>query len=143
MEQFLTFLVKNPFHMVLFGTAVVTGGMLLWPLVNRLVRPGNEVGPLEAVQLINRRDAIVVDVRDSSDYSAGHITSARNIPEAQLAERMKELEKFKARPLIVVCRAGTRAAGAAALLRKHGFAEAVALRGGIAAWQQASMPLEK
>ena len=62
MEQFLAFLVKNPFHLVLFGIAVVTGGMLIWPLVSRLARPGRDVGPLEAVQLINRRDAIVVDV---------------------------------------------------------------------------------
>lgn len=143
MEQFLAFLVKNPFHLVLFGTAVVTGGMLIWPLVSRLVRPGSDVGPLEAVQLINRRDAVVIDVRDAGEYASGHITNARHIPEAQLAERMKELEKFKSRPIIVACRAGTRAAGAAALLRKQGFAEVFALRGGIAAWQQASMPLEK
>lgn len=143
MEQFLAFLVKNPFNMVLFGTAVVTGGMLLWPLVNRVARPGNEVGPLEAVQLINRRDAVVIDVRDASEFAAGHINNARHIPEGQLAERVKDLEKFKTRPLIVACRSGTRAASAVALLRKQGFGEAVALRGGIGAWQQASMPLEK
>lgn len=143
MEQFLAFLVKNPFNMVLFGTAVVTGGMLVWPLISRMVRPGNEVGPLDAVQLINRRDAVVIDVRDASEYAAGHVTNARHIPEGELAGRVKELEKFKARPIIVACRGGTRAASAAALLRKHGFAEAFALRGGIAAWQQAGMPLEK
>lgn len=143
MEQFLAFLVKNPFHMVLFGTAVVTGGMLIWPLVNRVVRPAHEVGPLEAVQLINRRDAIVLDLRDGSEYAAGHITNSRHIPEPQLAERVKELEKFKTRPIIVACRSGMRAASAVALLRKQGFGEAVVLRGGIAAWQQASMPLEK
>jgi len=143
LEQFLAFLVKNPFNMVLFGAAVVTGGMLVWPLISRMVRPGNEVGPLDAVQLINRRDAVVIDVRDASDYAAGHVTNARHIPEGELAGRMKELEKFRARPIIVACRSGTRAASAAALLRKHGFAEAFALRGGIAAWQQAGMPLEK
>jgi rhodanese-related sulfurtransferase len=143
LEQFLAFLVKNPFHLVLFGTAVVTGGMLVWPLFSRLVRPGNDVGPLEAVQLINRRDAVVIDVRDAAEYASGHITNARHIPESQLIERMKELEKFKSRPLVVACRAGTRAASAAALMRKHGFGEVVPLRGGIAAWQQAGMPLEK
>ena len=143
MEQFLAFLVKNPFHLVLFGIAVVTGGMLIWPLVSRLARPGRDVGPLEAVQLINRRDAIVVDVRDAGEYASGHIANARHIPAAQLAERLKELEKFKSRPIIVVCRADTRAARVAATLRKHGFGEVFALRGGIAAWQQAGMPLEK
>lgn len=143
LEQFLAFLTKNPFHLVLFGTAVVTGGMLIWPLFNRVARPGNDVGPLEAVQLINRRDAVVIDVRDAAEYASGHITNARHIPEKELADRVKELEKFKSRPLIVTCRAGGRAPGAAAALRKLGFTEVFALRGGIAAWQQASMPLEK
>lgn len=143
MEQFLAFLVKNPLHLVLFGTAVVTGGMLIWPLVARVARPGRDIGPLEAVQLINRRDAVVIDVRDAAEFASGHITNARHIPEAQLTERMKELEKFKSRPIIVACRTGSRAASAAATLRKHGFGEVWALRGGIAAWQQASMPLEK
>jgi rhodanese-related sulfurtransferase len=143
LEQFLAFLQKNPLHLVLFGTAVITGGMLVWPLVNRLIRPGHEVSVVEAVQLINRRDAVVIDVRDAAEYASGHITNARHIPEAQLVERMKELEKFKARPIIVACRAGGRAASAASALRKNGFGEVFALRGGIGAWQQASMPLEK
>ena len=143
MEQFAAFLMKNPFHLVLLGTALVTGGMLVWPLFNRVARPGNDVGALEAVQLINRRDAMVIDVRDAAEYASGHITNARNIPEKELAGRVKELEKFKSRPLIVSCRAGGRAPGAAATLRKLGFPEVFALRGGIAAWQQAGMPLEK
>lgn len=143
MEQFLAFLVKNPFHLVLFGTALVTGGMLVWPLFNRVARPGNDVGALEAVQLINRRDALVIDVRDAAEYASGHITNAKHIPEKEIADRLKELEKFKSRPLIVSCRAGGRAPGAAATLRKLGYTEVFALRGGIAAWQQAGMPLEK
>jgi rhodanese-related sulfurtransferase len=143
LEQFLAFLQKNPLHLVLFGTAVITGGMLVWPLVNRLIRPGHEISPVEAVQLINRRDAVVVDVRDAAEYASGHITNARHIPEGQLVERMKELEKFKARPIIVTGRAGGRAASAASVLRNNGFGEVFALRGGIGAWQQASMPLEK
>ena len=143
MEQYLAFLQKNPFNMLLFGTAVITGGMLIWPLVNRLFRTSNEVSILEAVQLINRRDAVVIDVRDSGDYAAGHIVNARHIPEAQLAERIKELEKVKRRPIIVSCRTGSRAAHARDVQHKHGFGEVFVLRGGIAAWQQASMPLEK
>jgi rhodanese-related sulfurtransferase len=143
LEQFLAFLMKNPFHLVLLGTALVTGGMLVWPLFNRVARPGNDVGALEAVQLINRRDAMVIDVRDAAEYASGHITNARHIPEKELAHRVKELEKLKTRPLIVSCRAGGRAPGAAATLRKLGFPEVFALRGGIAAWQQAGMPLEK
>lgn len=130
--------------MLLFGTAVVTGGMLIWPLLNRLLnKGGSEVSTLEAVQLINRRDAVVVDVRDAAEYAAGHVTGSRHIPEAQLAGRLKELEKLKSRPIIVSCRTGSRATSAGAVLRKNGFGEVFALRGGIAAWQQAGMPLEK
>jgi rhodanese-related sulfurtransferase len=117
--------------------------MLLWPLVSRPFRMTHQIGAFEAVQLINRRDALVLDVRDTGDYAAGHITNARHIPEAQLAGRMKELEKYKSRPIVVSCRTGARAPAVSGVLRKQGFAEAFALRGGIAAWQQASMPLEK
>ena len=143
MEQFLLFLTKNPFHMLLFGLAAASGAMLLWPLVTRAIRPSHEVGAFEAVQLINRRDAVVLDVRDTGDYNAGHIANARHIPEGQVAERIKELEKFKARPIVVSDKTGTRAPVVTGLLRKSGFNEAVALRGGVTAWQQASLPLEK
>lgn len=143
MESFLVFLQKSPFNMLLLGLAVSSGGMLLWPLVSRSFRQSHEVGAFEAVQLINRRDALVLDTRDTGDYAAGHIAHARHVPEAQLADRVKELDKYKARPLIVSCKTGSRATAVAGLLRKQGFAEAFALRGGIAAWQQAGLPLEK
>ena len=143
LEQFLVFLQKNPLHMLLFGAAVVSGGMLIWPLLGRLARPGNEVGPLEAVQLINRRDAVVIDVREDAEYATGHIANARHIPLGQLAGQLKALEKFKARPIIVNCRSGPRAASAVGVLNKNGFNEVFTLRGGISAWQQAGMPLEK
>jgi len=142
-DQFLVFLQKSPFNVILLGVVLASGSMLLWPLVSRLFRRTNEVGTFEAVQLINRRDAIVLDVRETGDFAAGHIANARHVPEAQLNDRIGDLEKFKARPIIVTCRTGTRAPSVAGALRKRGFAEAVALRGGIAAWQQASMPLQK
>ena len=143
MEQFLVFLQKSPFHMLLLGLAAASGTMLIWPLVSRPFRQVNEVGTFEAVQLINRRDALVLDVRASGEYAAGHIASAKHVPEAQLADRIKELEKFKSRPIIVSCTTGSRAHSVSGMLRKNGFAEAFALKGGIAAWQQASLPLEK
>jgi rhodanese-related sulfurtransferase len=143
MEQFLVFLQKNPMNMVLLGTVLVTGGMLLWPVIARLMRPGQEVGAVEAVQLINRRDAVVIDVRDAAEYKSGHITNARHIPEGEIDSRMKELEKVKLKPIIVSCARGNRSLNVANRLRKLGFAEVFSLRGGIAAWQAASMPLEK
>lgn len=142
-EAFFVFLQKNPFNMMLFGGAVATGAMLLWPLLMRPFRAGREVSVAEAVQLINRKDALVIDVRDTGEYEAGHLTGARHVPEKQLAEGLKELEKFKSRALIVTCASGTRSAVAVQVLRRNGFEESVNLSGGIGAWQQAGMPLEK
>jgi rhodanese-related sulfurtransferase len=123
--------------------AVVSGGMLLWPAIRRAVQGGGEVGTLEATQLINRRDAIVLDVREPGEYAAGHLPNAKHIPLGQLASRLKELEKFKERPIVITCASGSRSGSAQNLLKKNGFKEAVNLKGGIAAWQQASLPLEK
>ncbi len=83
--------------MLLFGTAVITGSMLLWPYVSRLFGGGfPNVGALEAVQMINRRDALVLDGRDKSEFAASHIPSARNIPFAELAGRVRELSPMVA-----------------------------------------------
>lgn len=143
MEHFMIFLQKNPLHLVLFGAAVISGGMLIWPLIGRFSGQSNDIGTVETVQLINRRDALVIDVRDNDEYASGHIANARHIPLAQLSENLKSLEKYKTRPVIVNCRSGNRSAGAAGILRKNGFTEVFTLRGGILAWVQASMPLEK
>jgi rhodanese-related sulfurtransferase len=144
LSLYLEFLQKNPWHLMLFGTAVVTGGMLLWPLVNRLLAgSASQVGALEAVQLINRRDALVLDVRDKADFAAGHIPNARNIPLAELSGRLREIEKFKSRPIVVNCPSGTRPAGVCTLLGKNGFGEVFALNGGLRGWVEASLPVEK
>ena len=143
MESFFQYIQKSPFNMALFGLALASGTMLLWPLFARSFRQSHEVGAFEAVQLINRRDALVLDIRDAGEFAAGHIANARHVPESQLADRTKELEKHKSRPIVVACRSGSRASAVAGKLRKQGFGEAVALQGGIQAWQQASLPLEK
>ncbi len=130
--------------MMLLGTALVTGGMLVWPLFGRLFI-GNvpQVAPFEAVQLINRRDAVVLDVRDKAEYAAGHIPNARHIPFGELTQRLQELEKFKSRPIVINCASGMHSIKVCAELKKMGFNEVFALRGGINGWVQASMPVVK
>lgn len=123
--------------------AVASGGMLVWPTIRRAVQGGGEVGTLEATQLINRRDAVILDVREVADYAAGHLPNAKHIPLAQLESRLKELEKFKERPIVITCASGNRSGSALSLLKKNGFKEPVNLKGGIASWQQAGLPLEK
>ena len=134
------FIEKNLFMVMV---CVASGAMLLFPLVQRLITGAKDVTVQQAVQLINRRDAVVLDVRDASDYAAGHIPNSRHIPAGEIEKRLKELEKLKNRPIVVSCRSGNRAAAICALLKKHGFQEAFPLKGGILGWQQAAMPIEK
>jgi len=138
--DFLVFLQNNIF---LVAVCLVSGGMLLWPLVHKLAVGGKEVSVPQAVQLINRRDALVLDIRDAADYTTGHVPNSRHIPAAELEKRMKELEKFKQKPVIVICRSGSRSASVSNALRKSGFEEVFPLKGGVLGWTQASMPLEK
>jgi len=135
----MDFIVKNIF---LVAIALVSGGMLIWPLLRRGAG-GPWVTTLEATQLINRSDALVVDLRAAEEYARGHILGARNIPLADLERRAAELDKYKAKPLIVHCGDGNRAGGGAAALRGRGFASVHNLAGGFAAWQQAGLPVEK
>ncbi len=123
--------------------AVASGALFIGPTIAKLFSRGREVGVVEAVQLINRKDAVIVDVRAPNEFKSGHIPHARNIPVDQIKDRMKELEKLKNKPLLLVCQTGSRSALACGGLLKDGFAQVVALSGGMAAWQQASMPVEK
>ena len=129
---------------MLFGTAVVTGGMLIWPLLSRLFVGGvPQVGALEAVQMMNRRDAVVLDVRETAEYAAGHIPHARNIPFAALTDRLREIEKLKSRPVIINAQSGMHSAKVCGALKKIGFNDVFALRGGLTGWVEASLPVEK
>ncbi|MDR5868629.1 rhodanese-like domain-containing protein [Halomonas koreensis] len=97
----------------------------------------------EATQLVNREDAVVLDIRDKNDFKAGHIAGARNIPQSRLDERMGELEKFKSQPIIVVCKHGQSSGAALAKLTKAGFERAFKLKGGMTQWQADGLPLVK
>ena len=119
--------------------ACVSGGMLLWPLI----AGGNvaNLTPAEATLLMNREDALVLDVRETGEWGAGHITGARHITLGKLDERLSDLEKFKEKPIIVVCATGNRSSSACGQLKKHGFGKVYSLGGGISAWRDASLPL--
>jgi rhodanese-related sulfurtransferase len=133
------FIVKN-WALVLI--AVVSGGMLLWPTL-RKGTGGGWVNTLQATQLMNREDAVVVDLRPLPDYANGHILGAKSVPLADLEKRAAELDKHKAKPVIVHCGDGNRSGSGAAVLRKLGFGNVVNLTGGYAAWLQAGLPVEK
>jgi rhodanese-related sulfurtransferase len=123
--------------------ALASGAMLLWPYVRR-AGGGPSVSATQATQLINREDALVVDVRDPGEYGAGHILGAKNVPLSRIDAGGAEIApKRKDKPVIVYCDTGKRAAKAAAALRSQGFAKVLSLSGGLGAWQQAGLPVEK
>jgi rhodanese-related sulfurtransferase len=118
--------------------AAVSGGMLL---VNLIRGGGKGISVTEATLLINREDAVVIDVRESQEWSAGHIPNARHLALGQLDKRLSEIEKFKARPVIVCCASGNRSSSACGTLKRAGFERVFNLSGGIGAWKDAGLPV--
>ena len=131
-------------NLPLVALFLVSGTMLLWPEISRLAGGGgSDIGTLEATRLMNQGRALVLDVREQKDYAAGHLPKARHIPIRELSGRLKEIEKFKDKPVIVTAQAGARSGAASRLLKAAGFTTVYQLKGGVAAWQQASLPVEK
>ena len=136
----MDFVLKNVW---LIALAVFSGSMLLWPMLRRMMFGIGEVEPAEAVMLINREHALVLDVREDAEFAAGHVAEAKHIPLGQLTSRLAELEKWKDKPIVINCQSGMRSSNACAVLRQNGFARVFNLAGGIAAWQAAKLPVVK
>lgn len=126
---------------VLIAVAVASGGMLLWPVVRGGAASG--LTAPAAVQLINREKAVVVDVSEPEEFGAGHVGGARNVPLGELEQRLPEVVKNKTVPLILVCASGGRANRALASAKKLGYDKAQVLAGGLKAWKDANLPIEK
>jgi rhodanese-related sulfurtransferase len=137
--EFIGFIQKN---LLLFGIALVSGGMLVWPLLRRSTG-GPWVSTLEATQLINREDAIVLDVRGPAEYAKGRLPGAKNIAAADMERRIGEVAKNKSRPVVVYCGGDGRSGRALDAIRKLGFERAYNLTGGYGGWKQAGLPTEK
>ena len=134
----MKFIVDN---WMLLAVALSSGAMLLWPAIQGAAQSG--LTPAGAVQLINREKAVVVDVCDTAEFAAGHVTGSKNVPLGQLEEKLPGAVKNKAVPLILVCQTGARSGRALAIAKKLGYENAQSLGGGLGAWKTASLPLEK
>ena len=135
----MKFLIDN---WMLIAIALASGGMLVWPLI----AGGMNAGALNAsgaVQLMNREKAVVIDVSEAGEFAAGHVVGAKNVPLGQLEEKLTAAVKNKALPVILVCATGARANRAVAVAKKLGYEQAQALGGGLKAWKEANLPLEK
>ena len=128
---------------LLIGLALGSGIMLLMPMFRKSAGGVPSLTAAEAVTLINRNNAVVLDVRDDAEFANGHIADAIHIPVADLESRLSELKKYKTKPVLVNCQRGARSAKACEILRKAEFTQVHNLQGGLDAWQQAKLPLVK
>lgn len=133
----MEFVAQNLF---LITIALISGAALLLPVL-RDARAANAVTPGQAVMLINRQNAQIVDVRDAAELESGRIADARHIPLAELADRVAELGKNKSRPVVLVCASGARSAKGVEVLRKAGFEQVFNLDGGVKGWKDAGQPV--
>ena len=134
----MNFIIDNWYLILL---ALVSGAMLLAPMLKG--GTGGTLSAANAVQLINREKAVVIDVCEPEEYAAGHVNGSRNVPLGELQERLPGIVKNKALPVILVCAKGPRAQRAEGIARKLGYPRAQALAGGMKAWREANLPVEK
>lgn len=139
MEQYLEFAAN---HALLVAAFFAILGALAW---NLIANPGGKfnIDAVEATAKINHDDALVLDVRSMSEFKSGHIINAENEPLNALAGNLKKYEKHKQRPIIAVCKSGSRSASACNTLRKAGFEQVFNLRGGMMAWETANLPVRR
>lgn len=139
MENFSVFIAHHLALFYLFSSALVA---LMFVEFLRSKRLALAIAPAQAVTLINRNNAVVIDIRTQDQYKTGHIIDSVSSPQLSLVEAQKKLGKYKTKPLILVCQSGTDSRKTAALLAKNGF-HAVALAGGMRSWSHANLPLVK
>ncbi|MCC1495800.1 rhodanese-like domain-containing protein [Alcanivorax sp. 1008] len=137
MDRLLEFVIN---HYIL-----VSAFFILWAVFFSLEskRGGKTVSPQQATNLVNREDARVVDLRDADEFRQGHVAGSINIPMSQFAERIAELDKFKDKPVILVCKMGTSASLAGRQLSARGFGNVVRMQGGIQGWRADNLPVVK
>ena len=130
-------------NVLLIGLALGSGIMLLLPSFKKSAGGVPNLSTTEAINLINRNHALVLDVREDAEFASGHIVDAKHIPLAKLAERLNELNKYKDKPILVNCQRGMRSAKACDILRKAEFKQVNNLQGGLDAWLAAKLPVVK
>ena len=137
MDRLLEFVIN---HYIL-----VSAFFILWAVFFSLEskRGGQTVSPQQATNMVNREDARVVDLRDADEFRQGHVAGSINIPMSQFAERIAELDKFKDKPVILVCKMGTSASLAGRQLRTRGFDKVARMQGGIQGWRADNLPVVK
>jgi rhodanese-related sulfurtransferase len=138
MQQLMEFVVNHWFLTALFFSILIA---LFFNVFGAQFQGYRSVGITEATQVMNHDDAVILDVREDSEFGDGHILNSQHIPLSQMKKQLGSFEKYKDKPVIVVCRSGSRSASGCALLTKRGFDQVYNLRGGLMAWRSANLPI--
>ena len=139
MEHLSEFIVNNPF---LWGALAVVLVMLIKSEYEHQTSRANQLGPVNATRLMNNHDdALVLDVRESSDYSKGHIKNAKHMPLTSFKEHVDDIAKHKEAPVLAYCNSGSSSARACRMLQKAGFSNVHNITGGINSWTEAKLPI--
>lgn len=134
MEQVFDFINNNWMLVSVWALFLVA---FLW---DNNQRSGASISPAIATQMINKQDAVVLDIRDKKDFEAGHLANAINIPYSSLADRMSELESSKEHPIVLVCKSGQSVGMAGKTLKQKGF-QVFRLSGGMMEWTNQNLPV--
>lgn len=130
-------------HIILVTLFIAILGVLVWNLFGSVISGIDQITPAQLTRLMNRENAVVIDVRSQEEFNKGHILNARNIPEGELQSRQKEFEKLKANPIVACCDSGVASPRVARSLKATGHDKIFVLKGGVHAWQSAGLPLSK
>jgi rhodanese-related sulfurtransferase len=134
MALFIEFLLQQ---WILVAALLVTAALLLF---HETRKAGPALSPQQAISLVNAEDGIFLDLRDGGEFKKGHIVDALHIPAGKLAERQHELEAYRDKPVILVCKMGQQAGGAAKQLRASGFDKVYKMAGGMLEWSNLQLP---
>lgn len=139
-QELLAFAERSPLLSLAFVGLTLA---IIYTEIARLLRGYKALRPAELTALVNRENALVIDLSASNDFEKGHIAGSKSVQPSQFDPENKLLANARALPVVVVCRTGQASAEAARRLKKAGFAHVYWLDGGVAAWQHADLPLVK
>lgn len=140
MQEFLEFIGNNLFWVSLWLALLL---LLLWNMFGHILQGVVQIEPMDVTRLINHEHAVVIDIRNATDFAYGHILNSVNIPEVEVTDKKSTMEKMKKKPVIVYCQTGLASPRIVRLLKSEGFPAVFCLRGGIVAWKKAGMPLSR
>lgn len=140
MERLIEFIGNNLFWVSIWFAVLL---LLMWNLFSDLIMGITTIGPQDLTRRINSDDAVIVDIRSSSDFENGHILNSKNIPEKELPQRKKELQKYIKKPVVIVCQHGSLSSPVVRMLKSEGFEDIASLKGGLTTWQRNNLPLSR